>query len=173
MLRSRMVLGIMLQQKGCNGLAVSVQSDSGVKCWDHFIMERMRHAEERNLYVCVCVCVYTHTGFPHGSASKESAYSAGDLGSIHGLGRSPGGGKGYPLQYFWLENSKDCMILGVTKSQTRLSDFLFTSLHIYIHIYMCACVYMLSCFSHVWLFVTLWTVARQGLLTMRFSRKEQ
>ena len=43
-------------------------------------------------------------GFPCGSAGKESAYIARDLGSIHGLGRSPGKWKGYPLQYSGLEN---------------------------------------------------------------------
>ena len=47
----------------------------------------------------------------------------GDLGSFSGLGRSPGVGKGYPLQYFGLENSMDCIVHGVTKSPTRLSDF--------------------------------------------------
>ena len=64
-------------------------------------------------------------GFPCGSAGKESACNAGDLGSIPGLGRSPGEGKGYPLQYSGLENSMDYIIHGVTKSQTRLSDFHF------------------------------------------------
>ena len=49
----------------------------------------------------------------------------GDLGSIHGLGRSPGEGKGYPLQCSGLENSMDCIVHGVTKSKTRLSDFHF------------------------------------------------
>ena len=49
----------------------------------------------------------------------------GDLGLIPGLGRSPGEGKGYPLQYSGLENSMDCIVLGVTKSRTRLSDFDF------------------------------------------------
>ena len=44
-------------------------------------------------------------GFPCGSAGKESACNAGDLGLIPGLGRSPGEGKGYPLQYSGLENS--------------------------------------------------------------------
>ena len=47
--------------------------------------------------------------------------NVGDLGSIPGLGRSPGEGKGYPLQYSGLENSMD--VYGVTKSQTRLSNF--------------------------------------------------
>ena len=58
-----------------------------------------------------------------GSASKESACSAGDLGLIPGLGRSPGEGKGYPLQYSGLENSMDCIVHGVAKSQIRLSGF--------------------------------------------------
>ena len=46
-------------------------------------------------------------GFPCGSADKESTCSVADLGSIPGLGRSPGEGKGYPLQYSGLENSMD------------------------------------------------------------------
>ena len=50
-------------------------------------------------------------GFHSGSAGKESACNARDLGSIPGLGRSPGEGKGYPLQYSGLENSMDCMLL--------------------------------------------------------------
>ena len=63
---------------------------------------------------------------PCGSAGKESTCNAGDLGSIPGLGRSPGKGKGYPLQYSGLENSTDCIVQGVTKSRTRLSNFHFT-----------------------------------------------
>ena len=46
-------------------------------------------------------------GFPGGSTGKESACNMGDLGSILGMGRSPGEGKGYPLQYSGLENSMD------------------------------------------------------------------
>ena len=60
-----------------------------------------------------------------GSVGKESACNAGDLGSVPGLGRSPGEGKGYPLQYCGLENSMDCTAHGVAKSQTCLSDFHF------------------------------------------------
>ena len=48
-------------------------------------------------------------GFPGSSAGKESACNVGDLDSIPGLGRSPGEGKGYPLQYSGLENSMDCI----------------------------------------------------------------
>ena len=49
---------------------------------------------------------------PYGSAGKESAYNKGDLGLIPGLGRSPGEGKGYPLQYSDLENSMDSIVHG-------------------------------------------------------------
>ena len=62
-------------------------------------------------------------GFPCGSAGKESACNEGDLGLIPGLGRSPGEEKVYPLQYSGLENSMDCIVHGVTKSQTQLSNF--------------------------------------------------
>ena len=47
--------------------------------------------------------------FPCGSAGKKSVCNVGDLGLIPGLGRSPGEGKGYPLKYFGLENSMDCV----------------------------------------------------------------
>ena len=57
-------------------------------------------------------------GFPGGSAGKESACNAGDLGLIPGLGRSPGEGKGYPLRYSGLENSINSIVHGVAKSQT-------------------------------------------------------
>ena len=67
-------------------------------------------------------------GFPHSSVGKESTCNAGDPGSIPGLGRSPGEWKGYPVQYSGLENSMDCIVHGVAKSQTRLSGFYLTSL---------------------------------------------
>ena len=62
-------------------------------------------------------------GFLGGSDGEESACNVGDLVSIPGSGRSPGEGKGYPLQYSGLENSMDCIVHGVTKSWTRLSNF--------------------------------------------------
>ena len=62
-------------------------------------------------------------GFPGGSAGKESAHNAGDLGSIPGLGRFPGEGKGYLLQYSGLENSTVKSMQ--SQSQIRLSDFYF------------------------------------------------
>ena len=69
--------------------------------------------------------------FPGGSEVKASARNVGDLGSIPGLGKSPGEGNGHPLQYSCLENPMDrgawwATVHGVAKSQTRLSDFTFT-----------------------------------------------
>ena len=52
----------------------------------------------------VVVLPFIVRGFPGGSEVKASAYNAGDLGSIPGLGRSPGEGNGNPLQYSCLEN---------------------------------------------------------------------
>ena len=71
-------------------------------------------------------------GLPLCSAGKESARTVGDLGSIPGLGRSPGEWKGYPLQYPGLENSMDCIVHGGHKeldtteqlSLSYLSDLL-------------------------------------------------
>ena len=78
--------------------------------------------------ICYMISLFiTAWGFPGGSDCKESAYNAGDLGSIPGLGRSPGEGHGNPLKYSCLENPMDrgalrAIVRGVTKSQTRLSD---------------------------------------------------
>ena len=54
-------------------------------------------------------------GFPDSSVGKESACNAEDLSLIPGLGRSPGEGKGYPLQYSGLENSMDYTVPGVAE----------------------------------------------------------
>ena len=59
-----------------------------------------------------------YQGFPDSSVGKESACNAGDPGLIPGLLRSPGGGKGYTLQYSGLENSMDYIVHGVAKSRT-------------------------------------------------------
>ena len=103
--------------------------------------------------------------FPCGSAGKESACHAGDLGSIPGLERSPGEGKGYPLQYSGLENSMDCIVHGVTKSQTRLSDFhfffpdsqnllkLLTNGNLSFYLYFAACTQSCSLYSYSFLHV--------------------
>ena len=63
--------------------------------------------------------------FHCGSSGKEFIYNMGDLGLIHALGRSPRQGKGYPLQYSYLENFMDSIAHGVAKSWQWLSDFHF------------------------------------------------
>ena len=60
---------------------------------------------------------------PGDSAGKESTCNVGDLGSIPGLGRSPGEEKGCPLRDSGLENSTDGIVHAVAKSRTRLGDF--------------------------------------------------
>ena len=72
-------------------------------------------------------CIHIHEA-PSASDGEESACNAGEPGSIHGLGRSPGEGNGKPLQYSGLENPMDrgawgVRVHGVAKSWTRLSDF--------------------------------------------------
>ena len=87
----------------------------------------LENADLRNSWPYFC-STFLNLGFPCGSAGKESAGNAGDLGSIPELGRSPGEGKGYPLQFSGLGNSVDCIVHQVTESDTeRLSLFLIWS----------------------------------------------
>ena len=95
--------------------------------------------------------VFICKGFPESSVGKESACNAGDLCLIPGLGRDPGEGKGYPLQYSGLENCMGCMVHGVAKSRTRLSDF---HLHSFVYLFMgknvCSALSITYSFSAVW-----------------------
>ena len=100
---------------------------------------------------------------PCGSAGKESACNAGDLGSISGLGRSPGEGQSYPLQYSGLENSMDCIVHGVAKSRTRLSDFHF-------HTFSQSSLSLLCLFTQ--LYPTLWPFGLSTLCQWGFSGKD-
>ena len=82
------------------------------------------------LYSCLLESL-PQKNFAGGSDGKASAYSVGDLGSIPGLGRSPGEGSGNPLQCSGLENPMgggawSATVHGITKSQTQLSNFTFT-----------------------------------------------
>ena len=73
------------------------------------------------MFLKIITGVYAHQFiecFPDSSVGKESTWNGGDPGSIPGLGRSAGEGIGYPLQYFGLENSMDCIVHGVKKSLT-------------------------------------------------------
>ena len=74
-----------------------------------------------------CFTLFVTKGFPGSSAGKESACNAGDHGLIPGLGRSAREGKGCPLHYSGLENSMDCIVHGVAKRQTQLSEFFIIS----------------------------------------------
>ena len=69
------------------------------------------------------IFILVYQGFPDSLVGKESAWNAGDPSLILGLGRFPGEGKGYPLQYSGLENSMESIVHGVAKSWTQLSDF--------------------------------------------------
>ena len=64
-----------------------------------------------------CIVYGISKSLPGGSVGKESACNVGDLDLIPGLGRSPGEEKGYPLQYSGLENSMDCIVHAISKSQ--------------------------------------------------------
>ena len=76
-----------------------------------------------NFKVKILLFKFNTLGFHCGSAGKESTCNEGDPGSVPGLGRSLGEGKGSPLQYSVLENSMNCIVHGVAKSQIPLSDF--------------------------------------------------
>ena len=76
------------------------------------------------IYRCTYICVSGTSSCV--SAGKDSTFNVGDLGSIPGLGRSPGEGNSYPLQYSRLENSMGCIVHGVAKSQIDWATFTFT-----------------------------------------------
>ena len=83
------------------------------------------------VYLIRCIFHYTDYMWPMCPMGlffpdSSSACNAGDPSSILGWGRYPGEGTGYPLQYSGLENSMDCLVHGVAKSRTWLSDFHFT-----------------------------------------------
>ena len=82
-------------------------------------------AVDEKTWIHICFALTWRARFPSGSAGKESPCNAGDLGSIPGLGRSPGERSSYSLQCPGLENSMDCIVHGGAESQTRLSGFYF------------------------------------------------
>ena len=90
-------------------------------------------------------------GFPDSSVGKESACNAGGPGSIPGLGRSAGEGIGYPLQYSDLENFMDCIVHGVAKNRTQMSDFHF---HFLFSLYMCVYIYYICVYVYIYVMYT-------------------
>ena len=101
----------------------------------HPYFERKNHSSHSAAnFPCQYMCTW---GLPGGSVSEEYVCNVGDLRLIPGLGRSPGEGNGYPLQYSHLENSMkrgdwQAIDNGVAKSQTRPSDF-----HMCVYAYLC------------------------------------
>ena len=104
-------------------------SDTEVTCLQQVAEPafRLTYCDSKSsaLFALYVIYLSIDKGFPGNSAGKESACNAGDPSSVPGLGRSPGEGNGYPLQYYCLGNSMDCVLHGVTKSWTGLSDFHF------------------------------------------------
>ena len=93
----------------------AISSSLGLSQWDG----------KKHPHLFTCSPLPLGQGFPGGSAGKESACNVRELGLIPGLGRSPGEGNSYPIQYSGLENSMDCIVHGVAKSRTGLNDFHF------------------------------------------------
>ena len=106
---------------GQRSLAATVQGVIQPMGW-----QRVGHDWVTNTFTFKCLLF--RKGFPCGSAGKESACNVGDLGLIPGLGRSPGEGKSYPLQYSGLEKPMDYTVHGVAK---RHDWEIFTSLSLF------------------------------------------
>ena len=119
-----------------------------------------------NIYICICmwcIYVYVHIGFPGGSSGIDSTCNnpgaIEEAGWIPGLGRSPGGGSGNPLQYSHLGNPMDrgawwAIVPSVAKSQTQLKQ-LSTCTHIHTHVLpYISCIYIIIINI---LYVLLWT----------------
>ena len=125
--------------------------------------------------VCKHVELFTmYMGFPGGSYGKESPCNAGDLSSIPGLGRSPGGGHGSPFQYSYLENphrQRNLMGYGpFCSKELDITDQLSTH-NIYICIQNISVQFSsFQTLSHVRLIVTPWTAARQASLSITNSQ---
>ena len=79
----------------------------------------MQKIEENFSFIEDIILLYLYV--PCGSAGKESTCNVGELGLIPGLGRSPGEGNCYPLQYSGLENSMDCIEESDTTERLSLS----------------------------------------------------
>ena len=84
----------------------------------HFFLQIFSYKRYCNSVLCfninLFICILTY-GFPGGSVVKNLPADAGNTSLVPGLGRSPGGGQGNPLQYSGLENSMDCIVHGVAE----------------------------------------------------------
>ena len=124
---------------------------------------------------CPCFYSWYPLSFPGGSDGTESTCSAGDQSSILGLGWYPGEGNGYPLHFLPGEIHGQRSLVGYRQWNHKESDMaewltLSLSLFTFLHSFLwrsCVCV-----LSHVWLFVTPWTVTHQAPLSMELPRQE-
>ena len=118
---------------GCHALLQGIfqtqASNPGLLHWQEMVLYHLNHQGIPSMRWCrskySSECKISHIcvkGFPDSSVGKESAWNPWDPSSILGSGRSPGEGKGYPLQDSGLENSMGCIVRGVAKSRTGRSD---------------------------------------------------
>ena len=121
-----------------------------------FFLQTHQSLDWRSILIAFICFVFT--GFPDSSVGKESTCNAEDLGSIPGLGRFSGEGKGYPLS--GLENSTECIVHGVAKSRARLNDFYQT---------LATTILSVQSLSRVRLFATPWAAACQASLSITNS----
>ena len=115
-------------QRTLNSLLQDHNSKASILLQLAFFMIQLSHRYMRygnsvctTIFIDMSICLdrlHMSNGFLCGSPGKDSICNAGDLGSIPGLGRSPGEGQGYSLQYPDLENSMDCIVHGFAKIQT-------------------------------------------------------
>ena len=90
-----------------SGIRIDEAHSPTLICSDHLYSEKWPRENNKVLMI--------YQGLPCGSGGKESTCNAGDLDLIPGLGRSPGEGKGYPLQYSGLENPMDYIVTGLQR----------------------------------------------------------
>ena len=118
-----------LHSKQCLAKSLSTMRKNGGRLWNYFLTypESVNtFLKKKAIRTKIDDLNIRHRGFPHNSVGKESACNAGDLGSIPGLGRSPGEGNGNPLQYSCLENPMDrgawrATVHGVTRVRHDLA----------------------------------------------------
>jgi len=129
------------------------------------------------VYLKISVIVLFILGFPGGSVGKESACNMEDMGLVPGLGRSPGGGHGNPLQYSYLENPVDrggwwAAVLGfqrvghdwMTKHSTQLSSSLFLYIFSLLNFSLCSPILLLSLLS-IFVIFTLNSLSGRSLVS--------
>ena len=123
MQKHRLIHKHMVEQKKQNSKYVWCDTVyKSLKTWHNWIVLKTR---EQFLESWESSYLWEKGGFPSSSAGKKSTCNAGDLGLIPGLRRPPGEGKDHPLRHSGLDSSLDCIVHGVARNGTQLSDFHF------------------------------------------------